>query len=237
MASPLAGSKLGELGSSLYFDDMLRSHSLDLGHRAQKRESFRLATFLLRHTRSEILQNFAPPKMSAAHRQLSLSTPVEDLKKSCICLHGSRRCTRKRYQAKSDVTYDTLLDDMTLNWDDLDNSEQATAAQRFADFSVCGTCMKESHHHDVQAEFLREKAAMSVVSPSRQQRDASIAPTTTSPQDSSPAPHSRSSSPDLSTMLERSNADGDGANAVPTSEADLGSDLAEATCKCHWHAH
>lgn len=110
---------------------------------------------------------------SSQHKQVSLLTNPDDLKKSCICFRGSKRCTRKRFHAQDDEEYDDLLDSMTTLWQSLDATEQHTISQRFAGYSVCGPCLKENRHFEVQREFLREKADQAATTPSRSKRYAS----------------------------------------------------------------
>ena len=143
---------------------------------------------------------------SSQHKQVPLvDTNPDELKKSCICKHGTKRCTRKRYHADDEEQYDALLDGMTTFWKSLDTGERHTTSQRFAEYSVCGPCLKANRHFDVQKELLREKSAQAAITPSRSQRYSStIEAGTDASSTTFPSTPSRNTEPQALLQAERS---------------------------------
>ena len=110
--------------------------------------------------------------MSQIHSQLPLTTAPETLKKKCICVtgpSGTKRCQRKRACVVEHANeferlgweYESLLDDLTLSWDEYDDRERKYKAQRFAELSICVECRSKGLVPLVRDEILRDrKAAM-----------------------------------------------------------------------------
>ena len=108
--------------------------------------------------------------MSQIHSHLPLTTAPETLKKKCICVtgpSGTKRCQRKRAcviehaneSERLDREYESLLDDLTLSWDESDNRERKYKAQRFAKLSICVECRSKGLVPLVRDEILRDREA------------------------------------------------------------------------------
>lgn len=91
-----------------------------------------------------------------AHEQLPLTTPAEKLKRGCICVFGTRRCSWKRIKQPANIDYDTLLDSITYGYQELNRTERDTTVQEFAKLSLCATCTKNGKAPLVEAAFFEE---------------------------------------------------------------------------------
>lgn len=112
--------------------------------------------------------------MSSPYTQLSLFSPVEELKKSCICEIDGERCAGRRQLAKNEKKWVEYYEDMILYWDALDGVEERNGlARKFAEHSVCRECKESGRYLQVQAEFLREKGFLPADTPSYRQHATS----------------------------------------------------------------